>query len=63
MFIRGFEVPNNDDLLAILYLSILSTVLAYIWFVVGVEKIGATSARPMCFSCRHSGSSAVAAAR
>ena len=45
----GFQVPNNEDLLAILYLSILSTVLAYIWFVVGVERIGATSASSYVF--------------
>ena len=36
-------------MLAIFYLSILSTVLAYIWFVVGVEKIGATSASSYVF--------------
>ena len=45
----GFETPNNEDIVAILYLSILSTVLAYIWFVVGVEKIGATSASSYVF--------------
>ena len=44
-----FSSPNNEDLLAILYLSILSTVLAYIWFVVGVERIGATSASSYVF--------------
>ena len=45
----GFQIPNSEDLLAILYLSILSTVLAYIWFVVGVERIGATSASSYVF--------------
>jgi len=45
----GILVPSNEDLLAILYLSILSTVLAYIWFVVGVERIGATSASSYVF--------------
>ena len=45
----GIQVPSNEDLLAILYLSILSTVPAYIWFVVGVERIGATSASSYVF--------------
>lgn len=45
----GLQAPNLEDMLAILYLSILSTVLAYIWFVVGVEKIGATSASSYVF--------------
>ena len=49
VYTGGFKAPNNEDLLAILYLSILSTVLAYIWFVVGVEKIGATSASSYVF--------------
>ena len=45
----GLQAPNLEDMLAIFYLSILSTVLAYIWFVVGVEKIGATSASSYVF--------------
>jgi len=45
----GLQFPNMEDLLAILYLSVLSTVVAYIWFVMGVEEIGATAASSYVF--------------
>jgi len=35
--------------LAILYLGSLSTVLAYYWFTIGIEKLGATSASSYIF--------------
>ena len=37
------------DWYAILYLGALSTVLAYYWFAMGIEKLGATAAASYVF--------------
>ncbi len=45
----GISVPSYEGWLAILYLGGLSTVLAYYWFAIGIEKLGATSASSYIF--------------
>ena len=48
----GLQAPNLEDMLAIFYLSILSTVLAYIWFVVGLRRSVLPPPHPMFSLCR-----------
>ena len=45
----GLPDPTTHDWYAIFYLGALSTVLAYYWFVKGIEKLGATSAASYVF--------------
>ena len=46
---NGIPSPSHEGWLAILYLGSLSTVLAYYWFTIGIEKLGATSASSYIF--------------
>jgi|TARA_B110000263_G_scaffold211097_1_gene193909 drug/metabolite transporter (DMT)-like permease len=48
-WINGIPSPSHEGWLAILYLGSLSTVLAYYWFTIGIEKLGATSASSYIF--------------
>jgi drug/metabolite transporter (DMT)-like permease len=45
----GLPEPTMKDWYAILYLGALSTVLAYYWFAMGIEKLGATAAASYVF--------------
>ncbi len=45
----GWPDPTTQDWYAIFYLGALSTVLAYYWFVKGIERLGATSAASYVF--------------
>ena len=45
----GLPQPTTGDWYAILYLSALSTVLAYYWFAMGIERLGATAAASYVF--------------
>jgi len=45
----GLPEPTMTDWYAILYLGALSTVLAYYWFAMGIEKLGATAAASYVF--------------
>jgi len=45
----GIPEPTLTDWYAIFYLAAISTVLAYYWFAIGVEKIGATAASSYIF--------------
>jgi drug/metabolite transporter (DMT)-like permease len=45
----GFPEPTLNDWYAIIYLAAISTVLAYYWFAIGVEKLGATAAASYIF--------------
>ena len=46
---HGIPEPTLTDWYAIIYLAAISTVLAYYWFAVGVEKLGATAASSYIF--------------
>ncbi len=46
---NGLILPTNEGWLAILYLGAFSTVLAYYWFTIGIEKLGATAASSYIF--------------
>ena len=41
--------PNFTEIIIILYLGIFSTVLANVWFAIGIEKIGPTSSSAYIF--------------
>ena len=41
--------PSKTEILMILYLGSFSTVLAYVWFAMGIERIGPTSASSYIF--------------
>ena len=45
----GLPEPTMTDWYAILYLGALSTVIAYYWFAMGIEKLGATAAASYVF--------------
>ena len=45
----GFSLPSEEGWFAIIYLGAFSTVLAYYWFTIGIEKLGATSASSYIF--------------
>ncbi|MEE3200909.1 MAG: DMT family transporter, partial [Candidatus Thermoplasmatota archaeon] len=45
----GLPEPTLTDWYAIIYLGALSTVLAYYWFAIGIEKLGATAAASYIF--------------
>ena len=45
----GIPKPTSGDWYAIIYLAAISTVLAYYWFAIGVEKLGATAAASYIF--------------
>ena len=45
----GFPEPTLNDWYAVIYLAAISTVLAYYWFAIGVEKLGATAAASYIF--------------
>ena len=45
----GLPELTMTDWYAILYLGALSTVLAYYWFAMGIEKLGATAAASYVF--------------
>ena len=45
----GIPKPTPEDWYAIIYLAAISTVLAYYWFAIGVEKLGATAAASYIF--------------
>tara|TARA_A100001388_G_C28748282_1_gene490732 strand:- start:503 stop:1444 length:942 start_codon:yes stop_codon:yes gene_type:complete len=45
----GIPEPTENDWYAIIYLAAISTVLAYYWFAIGVEKLGATAAASYIF--------------
>ena len=45
----GIPKPTSEDWYAIIYLAAISTVLAYYWFAIGVEKLGATAAASYIF--------------
>ena len=46
---NGIPEPTVNDWYAIVYLAAISTVLAYYWFAIGVEKLGATAAASYIF--------------
>ena len=46
---NGLPEPTLTDWYAIIYLGALSTVLAYYWFAIGIEKLGATAAASYIF--------------
>ena len=46
---QGITFPNMTEAITILYLGSFSTVLAYVWFVRGIEKIGPTSSSAYIF--------------
>ena len=46
---HGIPDPTLTDWYAIIYLAAISTVLAYYWFAIGVEKLGATAASSYIF--------------
>ena len=46
---HGIPEPTLTDWYAIIYLAAISTVLAYYWFAIGVEKLGATAAASYIF--------------
>ena len=46
---NGIPEPTVNDWYAIIYLAAISTVLAYYWFAIGVEKLGATAAASYIF--------------
>ena len=46
---NGIPEPTVNDCYAIIYLAAISTVLAYYWFAIGVEKLGATAAASYIF--------------
>ena len=46
---NGLILPTKEGWLAIVYLGALSTVLAYYWFTIGIEKLGATAASSYIF--------------
>tara|TARA_B100001939_G_C16790782_1_gene551265 strand:+ start:22 stop:822 length:801 start_codon:yes stop_codon:yes gene_type:complete len=46
---NGIPQPTVNDWYAIIYLAAISTVLAYYWFAIGVEKLGATAAASYIF--------------
>ena len=46
---HGIPEPTLTDWYAIVYLAAISTVLAYYWFAIGVEKLGATAASSYIF--------------
>ena len=46
---HGLPEPTLTDWYAIIYLGALSTVLAYYWFAIGIEKLGATAAASYIF--------------
>ena len=46
---HGIPEPTLTDWYAIIYLAAISTVLAYYWFAIGVEKLGATAASSYIF--------------
>ena len=45
----GIPNPSKEGWFAIFYLGAFSTVLAYYWFTIGIEKLGATSASSYIF--------------
>lgn len=45
----GIPEPTINDWYAVIYLAAISTVLAYYWFAIGVEKLGATAASSYIF--------------
>ena len=45
----GIPKPSEEGWMAILYLGGFSTVLAYYWFTIGIEKLGATAASSYIF--------------
>jgi drug/metabolite transporter (DMT)-like permease len=45
----GIPKPSEEGWIAILYLGGLSTVIAYYWFTIGIEKLGATAASSYIF--------------
>ena len=49
IWINGLILPTREGWLAIVYLSAFSTVLAYYWFTIGIEKLGATAASSYIF--------------
>jgi len=49
IWINGLILPNREGWLAIVYLGAFSTVLAYYWFTIGIEKLGATAASSYIF--------------
>jgi drug/metabolite transporter (DMT)-like permease len=48
-WIYGISMPSEEGWIAIAYLGGLSTVLAYYWFTIGIEKLGATAASSYIF--------------
>ena len=46
---HGISYPSEEGWFAIVYLGGFSTVLAYYWFTIGIEKLGATSASSYIF--------------
>ena len=46
---HGISYPSEEGWFAIIYLGGFSTVLAYYWFTIGIEKLGATSASSYIF--------------
>ena len=49
VWINGLILPTREGWLAIGYLGAFSTVLAYYWFTIGIEKLGATAASSYIF--------------
>ena len=49
IWINGLILPTREGWLAIVYLGAFSTVLAYYWFTIGIEKLGATAASSYIF--------------
>ena len=45
----GIPIPNTTEWISVAYLGIFSTVLTYVWFARGIDKIGATAASSYVF--------------
>lgn len=45
----GIPMPNTAEWISVAYLGIVSTVLTYVWFARGIDKIGATAASSYVF--------------
>jgi len=45
----GIPMPNTTEWISVAYLGIVSTVLTYVWFARGIDKIGATAASSYVF--------------
>ena len=45
----GMPIPNATEWISVAYLGVISTVLTYVWFARGIDRIGATAAASYVF--------------